>query len=120
MADKDNLTLVVVAVLVFVGVVFLFFKLGKRTNPRLDRTIYGRPMYQQQNDDVERYGGEPVNYERVEKVLGRLENNFHLTGVPQSQNIPEMAVGLGVGPGILGNMRNPTEGIYLSPNTGVF
>lgn len=62
----------------------------------------------------------PPNVERVETVLGRLEDTFHLKGIPQSINIPEMAVGFGVGPGILGNMRNPSENIYLGPNTGIF
>lgn len=62
----------------------------------------------------------PPRTERVANVLGRIEEVFHLKGIPQSENVPEMAVGFGVGPGILGNMRNPTEGIYLGPNTGIF
>lgn len=68
----------------------------------------------------EKYTIPPSRTERVADVLGRVEEVFHLKGIPQSENIPEMAVGFGVGPGILGNMRNPTEGIYLGPNTGIF
>lgn len=68
----------------------------------------------------ERYTMPPLRSERVADVLGRVEEVFHLKGIPQSENVPEMAVGFGVGPGILGNMRNPTEGIYLGPNTGIF
>lgn len=67
-----------------------------------------------------KFGETPSRNERIENVLGRIENTFHLQGVPQSENVPEMVVGLGVGPGILGNMRNPSENIYLSPNTGIF
>lgn len=67
-----------------------------------------------------KFGETPSRNERIENVLGRIENTFNLQGVPQSVNVPEMVVGLGVGPGILGNMRNPSENIYLSPNTGIF
>ena len=97
------------AILIFVGIYFLF-----RKRPE-EGEAFAEP--------VERYSmrsAPPPNVERVENVLGRLEETFHLSGVPQSINIPEMVVGLGVGPGILGNMRNPTENIYLGPNTGIF
>ena len=113
MKDSTLIFVVILAALVLLAIVLWH-------SPKSSRRIE-LPQLPSRQVEPERYSTTtPPRYESVEKVLGRLENTFHLTGIPQSENIPEMVVGLGTGPGILGNMRNPSEGIYLNPNTGVF
>lgn len=48
-----------------------------------------------------------------EKVLGFINHEIDLVGIPPNEHNPIFAESFGVGPGLLGNMRNPSEAIFV-------
>lgn len=96
------------AVMLLAAIAVIFFVLYLRKKPSSPSSSSSSPSPSTSRDaEVESYV--PL----VEDVV----DDFQLIGIEPNEQIPEMAVSFGMGPGIYGNNRNFTDSIFIKdPN----